>query len=143
MKYHFIVHKEGKRFWAQCIELEGCITQADSRKELDKRMEEALHLYIEEPADSKDLAAFPDDSISLSRNVVEVEVDPSVAFAFIVRYNRIKEGLTQQEAADKLGFEHINSYQRLESKRCNPTLRILSLLKKAFPNFSIDFALSC
>lgn len=143
MKYHFKVHKEGKGFWAQCIELEGCITQADSRKELDKRMQEVLNLYIDEPHDSKDLAAFPDDSISLSRNIVEVRVDPSIAFAFIVRYHRIKEGLTQQEVADKLGFEHINSYQRLESKKCNPTLRILSLLKKAFPDFSVDFAISC
>jgi antitoxin HicB len=143
MKYHFKVHKEGKGFWAQCIELEGCITQANSRKELDKRMQEALNLYIDEPVDSKDLAPFPDRSLSISRNVVEVQVDPSIAFAFIVRYNRIKEGLTQQEAADKLGFEHINSYQRLESKKCNPTLRILSLLKKAFPDFSVDFAISC
>ncbi len=143
MKYHFKVHKEGKGFWAQCIELEGCITQADSRKELDKRMQEALNLYIDEPANSKDLAALPDDSIAVSRNVVEVHVDPSIAFAFTVRYNRIKKGLTQQEAADRLGFEHINSYQRLESRKCNPTLRILSQLKKAFPDFSVDFAISC
>lgn len=89
------------------------------------------------------MASFPDESISLSRNIVEVQVDPSIAFAFMVRYNRIKEGLTQQEASDRLGFEHINSYQRLESKKCNPTLRILSLLKKAFPDFSIDFAIGC
>ena len=143
MKYHFKVHREGKGFWAQCIELEGCITQADSRKELDRRMQEALNLYIDEPADSKDMAAFPDDSIPLSRNVVEVQVDPSIAFAFTVRYNRIKEGLTQQQVATKLGFEHINSYQRLESSKCNPTLRILSLLKKVFPEFSVDFAISC
>jgi len=143
MKYHFKVHREGKSFWAQCIELEGCITQADSRKELDKRMQEALNLYIDEPADSKDLAAFPDDSISLSRSLVEVPVDPSIAFAFMVRYNRIMEGLTQQEAANKLGFENIYSYQRLENKKCNPTLKIVYQLKKAYPNFSVDFALSC
>ncbi len=61
----------------------------------------------------------------------------------MVRYNRIKKGLTQQEAANKLGFEHINSYQRLESRKCNPTLRMLSLLKKALPDFSVDLAISC
>lgn len=61
MKYHFKIHKEGKGYWAQCIELEGCITQADSRKELKKRMQEALNLYIDEPVDSKDLAALPDE----------------------------------------------------------------------------------
>lgn len=142
MKYHFKIHKEGEGLWAECIELSGCFTQADSRKELFENMQEALNLYIEEPKDSKKLASLPDDSITLSRNIVEVQLDPSIAFAFMVRYNRIKSGLTQQEAADKLGFENIYSYQRLENKKCNPTLKVLSLLKKAFPNFSVDFALS-
>jgi transcriptional regulator with XRE-family HTH domain len=61
----------------------------------------------------------------------------------MVRYNRIQQGLTQQEAADKLGFENIYSYQRLENKKCNPTLKILAEIKKAFPEFSVDFALGC
>jgi predicted RNase H-like HicB family nuclease/DNA-binding XRE family transcriptional regulator len=143
MKYHFKVHKEGDGFWANCLELSGCLTQADSMEELRKNMQEALNLYIDEPADSKRLAALPDITISPSRSIVEVPVDPSIAFAFMVRYNRIMEGLTQQEAANKLGFENIYSYQRLESKKCNPTLRMLSLLKKAFPNFSVDLAISC
>lgn len=141
MKYHFKIHKEGKGFWAECIELSGCFTEADSMEELNKNMNEALNLYIEEPKDSKKLAPLPDESISLSRNVVEIQVDPAIAFAFMVRYNRIKHGLTQQEVADKLGFEKIYSYQRLENKRCNPTLKILSKLKKVYPELSIDFAL--
>ncbi len=45
------------------------------------------------------------------REVVEVPVDPLVAFTFMVRYNRIKQGFTQQEAANKLGFDNIYSYQ--------------------------------
>lgn len=143
MKYHFKVHKEGKGFWAECIELSGCITQADSIKELQQNMQEALNLYIDEPANSKKLAALPDDSIPASRSIIEVQVDPSIAFAFMVRYNRIQQGLTQQEAANKLGFENIYSYQRLENKNCNPTLKILYQIKKVFPDFSIDFALSC
>ncbi len=143
MKYHFKVHKEGKGFWAECIELSGCFTQADSIEELRKNMQEALNLYIEEPEDSKKLAALPNDSISPSRSIVEVPVDPSIAFAFMIRYNRIQEGLTQREAANKLGFDNIYSYQRLENKRCNPTLKILSQIKKGFPNFSVDRALSC
>lgn len=143
MKYHFKIHKEGNGFWAECLELSGCVTQADSMGELRKNMQEALNLYIDEPADSKRLATLPDDTISLSRNVVEVPVDPLIAFAFMVRYNRIMEGLTQQEAANKLGFENIYSYQRLENKNCNPTLKIVFQLKKAYPKFSVDFALNC
>jgi hypothetical protein len=59
-------------------------------------MQEALNLYIDEPVYSKDLASFPDDSISISHNIVEVQVDPSIAFAFMVRCNRIKESLGPQ-----------------------------------------------
>lgn len=142
MKYHFKIHKEGKGFWAECIELSGCFTQGDSMEELRENMQEALNLYIEEPENSKKIAPLPDELIVTSRNIVEVQLDPSVAFSFMVRYNRIQQGLTQQEAAHKLGFGNIYSYQRLENKKCNPTLKILYQLKRVFPEFSIDFALS-
>lgn len=143
MKYHFKVHKEGKGYWAECMELVGCITESDSMEELQRNMQEALNLYVEEPEDAKELASLPDTSISISRNIVEVALDPQIAFAFMVRYYRIKHGLTQQQAAKKMGFETIYSYQRLEDKRCNPTLKMLSKIKRAFPDFSIDYALSC
>ncbi len=142
MKYHFKVHKEGKGFWAQCIELTGCVTEADSMDELYANMEEALNLYVEEPDDSKVLAPLPDESILVSRNIVEVALDPMIAFAFMVRYCRIKHGLTQQQAAKKMGFDTIYSYQRLEGKRCNPSLKIISKIKNIFPDFSIDYVMS-
>jgi predicted RNase H-like HicB family nuclease/DNA-binding XRE family transcriptional regulator len=143
MKYHFKIHKEGKGFWAQCIELQGCFTQADSINELQKNMEEALNLCIQEPQDSKDLAALPDESIKKSKTILEVPLNPEIAFAFMVRYYRIKHGLTQQQAAKRMGFDKIYSYQRLEARKCNPTLKILSKIKKLFPDFSIDYALGC
>jgi predicted RNase H-like HicB family nuclease/DNA-binding XRE family transcriptional regulator len=143
MKYHFKVHKEGKGFWAECLELAGCITEADSMEELQKNMQEALNIYVEEPDDSRDLAEFPYDSFPTTRNIVEVALDPQIAFAFMVRYYRIKHGLTQQQAARKMGFETIYSYQRLEGRRCNPSLKMIAKIKKAFPDFSIDYAVSC
>lgn len=143
MKYHFKIHKESDGFWAQCMELSGCITQGDSIEELTKNMEEALNLYMEEPETSEKLAALPDDTIPKSRNIVEVPVNPAVAFAFLVRYNRLKRGLTQKEVAKMLGLENLYSYQRLENKKCNPTLKIIFLIKKVYPDFSVDQALSC
>lgn len=142
MLYHFKVHKEKDGFWAQCIELPGCITQADTLKELQLNMQEALNLYIEEPSDSNDLAALPDESIKKSKSVVAVSVDTLIAFAFLVRYFRIKYGFTQQEAAKKMGFDTLYSYQRLEAKRCNPSLKMIDRIKKVYPEFSIDQALS-
>lgn len=142
MKYHFKIYKEDDGFWAECIELKGCVTQADTLEELCDNIEEVLNLYLEEPTDSKYLAPLPDPSIKLTKNVVEVPVDPEVAFAFMVRYFRIKEGLTQQQVAERMGYDKVYSYQRLESKRCNPSLKTISRLKEVFPDFSIDFAVN-
>ncbi len=140
MKYHFKVHKKGNGFWAECLELEGCFTQADSMKELSEMMQEALNLYISEPENSTRLANLPDDSIKKTKNIAEVPVDSEIAFSFLVRYHRIKHGMTQHQVARKLGFDNINSYQRLERKKCNPNLKTLSKIKAIFPEFSLDFA---
>jgi predicted RNase H-like HicB family nuclease/DNA-binding XRE family transcriptional regulator len=143
MKYHFKIHKEGKGFWAECLELVGCMTQANTMEELKQNMQEALNLFIEEPEDSKDLVPLPDDFLKSTKNIVEVPLDPQIAFAFMVRYCRIKHGLTQREAAKKMGFDTLYSYQRLEARRCNPSLKIISKIKKVFPDFSVDYAVSC
>ena len=137
MRYHFKVHKEKDGFWAECIELPGCVTQADTKEDLDLSMQEALNLYLEEVEDYEYLAPMPKTSIKEERNVVEVPVDPSVALAFSIRYQRIKQGLTQREAADQLGMKAIYSYQRLE-KRCNPTLDLIYKLVLLFPGLSLD-----
>ena len=142
MKYHFKVYKEGTKFWAHGLELEGCVTQGDNYEELCFNMVEALNLYVNEPADSTHLAALPDEKIQLSDDIVEVPLDPDIALAFLVRYNRIKLGLTQQEASKKMGFETIYSYQRLESAKCNPTLKMLAKIKQLFPDFSVDYVLN-
>jgi len=141
MIYHFKIHKEKKGFWAQCLELPGCFTQASTMKSLLKNMQEALNLYMSEPADSTDLAALPDDSLKPSKTVAEVPLDQHIAFAFLVRYFRIQYGLTQQQAAKKMGFETLYSYQRLETKSCNPSLKMIARIKKVYPEFSVDYAM--
>ncbi|MFV0339684.1 MAG: type II toxin-antitoxin system HicB family antitoxin [Parachlamydiaceae bacterium] len=140
MNYHFKVHKEGEGFWAQCIELEGCITEAETIEDLQVNMQEALNLYVEEPENSKDLAALPDENLKTSKTIYKVALDPQIAFSFMVRYYRIKYGLTQASAARRMGFDTIYSYQRLESRRCNPSLKTISRVKRVFPEFSIDYA---
>jgi hypothetical protein len=50
-------------------------------------------------------------------------------------------GLTQKEAAKRMGFKSLYSYQRLE-KKCNATLDMIAKIKTLFPDFSIDFAFS-
>ena len=140
MRYHFKIHKEGKGFWAECLELKGCITQGNSKKELLKNMQESLNLYLEEPKNSSYLAPLPKKT-KKSSSIIEVHVDPEIAFAFMVRYYRIKNNMTQAQLAKELGFKKIYSYQRLE-KKCNPTLETIFMIKSFFPEFSVDYALS-
>jgi len=56
MYYHFKIHKEPDGYWAECIELEGCVTQGDSLDELQKNMEEAL-MWTSHILDFKDFLA--------------------------------------------------------------------------------------
>ncbi len=141
MRYHFRIKKERKGYSAQCIELEGCITQGETLKQLQKNMEEALNLYVQEPADSEDLAQLPKKTIRKSKEIVEVVLDPSIAFSFLVRHYRITHGMTQQEVAKAMGFENVYSYQRLEGRKCNPTLKMMFMIKQVFPEFSLDYAI--
>lgn len=46
MEYRFKIHKEGNGFWAQCLELPGCVTQGDSLEKLFANMQEALSLFL-------------------------------------------------------------------------------------------------
>jgi predicted RNase H-like HicB family nuclease len=141
MKYHFRIRKEKVGYLAQCIELEGCITQGDSLKELFENMSEALNIYILEPEDFREIVPLPNEDIrpSKRKKIVEIPLEPSIAFSFMLRYHRIKNHLTQQEAAKKMGFEHVYEYQRLE-KRGNATIKMIAKVKKLFPDFSVDWA---
>lgn len=137
MYYHFKIHKEKKGFWAECVEIPSCITQGDSKEELFLNMQDAINTCIEEPQDSKYLAPLPDEKIVVTATIVAVPVDPAIALAFHIRYQRIKKGLTQKEAAKRLGMQNLFSYQRLE-KKCNATFGILAKLMELFPKLSLD-----
>ena len=136
MKYHFKIHKEGSGFWAECLEIKGCSTQADSKEELMKNMKEALDLILDEPEDSKILYPLPSSKYEHQKSVAQVEVDPGIAFAFLLRRSRIKKGYTQVQMKDLLQFKNLFSYQKLEmSKYANPTLKSLKKIKDAIPDF--------
>ena len=142
MRYHFKIHKEGDGFWAECLEISGCVTQGDSKKELELNMKEALNLALTDPPDSKFVASLPDQKIKKTRNVEIVSPDPQVAFAFMVRYYRIKHGMTQNQIARKMGFSDIYNYQRLESSRSNPTLKTILKIKEILPEMSLDVVIA-
>jgi antitoxin HicB len=133
--YHFRIHRKGG-LWAGCIELEGCVTQGRDRAELQANMQEALNLYLDEPASSKMIFP-PPAAIRESADIVPVEVDPGVAFAVQLRQFRIRNRWTQKDVARQLRMRNVYSYQRLERK-ANPSLSTMKRVKRLFPDFSID-----
>ncbi|MBY0518461.1 MAG: type II toxin-antitoxin system HicB family antitoxin [Bacteriovoracaceae bacterium] len=138
MKYHFKIHAESSGYWADCLELKGCISQADTREELEVNLEEALNLYLSEPLNSKHIFPKPIGNLE-GKNIIGVLVHPSVGFANRLREFRIKCKLTQHQMKDRLGFKYLSSYQRLEDpKRANPELRTMYLIKKSFPKFKFE-----
>ena len=136
MFYHFKIHKEKKGFWAECIELKGAVTQGKTIEELEKMMKEALNLYLDEPSDSRLPVPLPKKNVK-GNNIVKVPVDPSIAFAIMLRHLRMKNKLTQRQIASRLGMKDIFSYQRLE-KSSNPRLSTLAKIKREFPDFNVD-----
>lgn len=139
MKYHFKVHKERNGYWGESLELEGCLSQGDTFEDLKRNLKEALDLYLDEPEDSRVILKLPRRHVS-GRNILEVEVDPQIALAVLVRSERLKRKWTQKEAARRLGVP-LYSYQRLESsKTSNPEWKTLIKLKKVYPSLSLNEA---
>ena len=136
MKYHFKIHRDTDGLWAECIELDGCITEADSEEELIKYMQESLNLYLDEPEGSERFAPLPDEKIK-GKNIIEVPVDPKIAFGLYMKHLRKEHKFTQKQLADMLGMKNKYSYQRLE-KKANPSLLLLAKLKKIYPEFNIN-----
>lgn len=136
MKYHFKLHKEGKGYWAECVELKGCFTQAETLVELKDNLKDALDLYLDEPEDSKVLFPLPKKRVK-GQNIVQVEVNPQIALAFLLRRERLKKKWTQVVVAKLLGMP-LYSYQRLEnSKTANPEWKTLTKLLQIFPELDI------
>ena len=141
MHYHFKVHKEEKGFWAECIEFEGCQSQGDTMEELKLNLKDALNLYLDEPANSKEMFKFPDDDIN-GKDIILIKADANIAFANYLRTLRLNHNMTQKDVARKLGYKSIWGYQKLESsKNANPELKTISKIKEIFPEFDINLVL--
>lgn len=139
MKYHFKIHKEKSGgYWAECLELEGCRTEGETKAELEKNMSEALNLFLSEPPESKFIFPKPKKR-ALGYNIVAVSVEPSVAIANRIRELRLENDLTQMDMKNRLGIKNLSNYQRLEDpERANPEWRTLLLIKQVFPKFRLD-----
>ncbi len=137
MMYHFKVHEEEDGLWAECAELPGCRTQAETRDELTTACGESLNLYLEEPQDSKIVFPLPNEVLDADPSFLGIEVKPELALAVLLRFHRRNSRLTQKQVAVMLGMKNLYSYQRLE-KRSNPTLTLIKKIHRIFPEIRLE-----
>ncbi|MDR3284362.1 MAG: type II toxin-antitoxin system HicB family antitoxin [Treponema sp.] len=138
MKYHFKLHKEETGYWAECCELEGCMTEGDSLEKVIAACEEALSVYLYEPEEPGRVLPLPESAYDSQRDVIKIKVEPETAFAILLRNFRLESNMTQKQAAKRLGMRNIYSYQRLE-KNSNPTLHIISKIHTVFPEVKLHY----
>ena len=139
MTYHFKIHKENKGYWAECCELKGCVTQADTLEELYFSCKEALNLYLDEPNDSAVVFPLPNENLD-SKKLIKIVVEPEMALAVLLRHHRSNSKMTQKQAAQMLGMKNVYSYQRLERKS-NPTLNLIKKIHTLFPEIKLEYLL--
>lgn len=141
MKYNFKFHKETKGYWAECVELDGCITQGDTMEELKYNMAEALNLYLAE--DDNSTFIFNKPKNIKGKNIIPVEVEPAVALAMLIRQERLKQGKTQMEMMKHLEIKNLSNYQRLENpKKSNPEFKTLIALIKKLPQLDLAWIIN-
>lgn len=139
MKYHFKIHKEKNGYWGMCVELNGCFSQGDNLKDLKMNLKESLDLYLDEPDDSDVVFPLPKRRVA-GRNIIAITVDPQIALANLVRFERLKRHWSQKLAAKELGMP-LYSYQRLEhSETANPEWKTLIKLRRVFPDLDLNLA---
>ena len=138
MNYHFQIHKEAEGFWAECCELQGCVTQAETLEKLKDSCREVLNLYLEEPNDSKMVFSLPDSSLDSNKKLYKIAVEPEIALAVLLRFYRSNSKMTQKQVSELLGMKNVYSYQRLE-KKSNPTLTIIKKIHNIFPDIKLEY----
>jgi predicted RNase H-like HicB family nuclease len=135
MKYHFKLHNDPDSLWAECIELPSCHSQADTISDLEFYMQEVLNLLLDEPSDSTIIFPYPDASLDSDDSLVQVEVEPSIAFKLLLRQRRIEKGWSRLDIQFKSGIKP-KRYLEIENTG-NPCLSEIVGIIDAFPDLPI------
>lgn len=122
--------EKDKVYEVEFPDLPGCITYGETLEEARLHAAEALTGYLESVL-SREIEFRAPASI-ISGDMYEIEPEKHVAFALWLRRKRKEAGMTQSDAAEKLGVKY-QVYQRLEDpKRTNPTLKTIEKLERIF-----------
>lgn len=136
MYYHFSIERHDGFFLANCCELPDCEVQEKNIKDLNEKMYDKLFDYL---FTKTKRIYLPEQHPELfSGHIQNIKIEDSMAFGVLLRYTREKNNLSVQSTAEKLGYECVWEYQKLEHKS-DPSLSLIKKIIRVFPDFPINY----
>jgi len=118
------VFKVGK-FWAIEVPILGVVTQGYTKKEAYEMIADAIESLVNKKGFKVEVFPGKGDYFELGSH------DLSALTAFLLRRQRMKQGLTLVEVANRLGAKSHNTYARYEQGKSIPTIEKFSKLLSA------------
>ena len=133
MRFAGRIFKDGQ-FWLIEVPVLGIMTQGRTKKEAFKMIADAIEALVDKPG-------FRIEVFGGEGNYFEIDSsDQGVLTAFLLRRQRLRQGLSLQEVAKLMGAKSPNSYARYEQGKSVPTVsKLHDLLSAVSP---LGFVLS-
>lgn len=128
MRFEGKVFKEGK-YWAIEVPILGVVTQGRTKKEAFEMIADAIESLVNK-------SDFRIDVFAGKGNYFEIgSSDQGSLVAFLLRRQRLKQGLSLEEVTRLLGAKSLNTYARYEQGKSIPTVsKLHQLLAAVSPN---------
>jgi DNA-binding XRE family transcriptional regulator len=128
MRFRGRVIKDGK-FWVIEVPILFAYTQGFTKKEAYEMIVDLVETMVDKPGFKAEVYPGKDGWFELGAN------DVGRLFAFMLQRQRLKNGLTLADMAERLGAKSRNAYARYEKGTSVPTIEKLGeLLKAVSPN---------
>ncbi len=118
------VFKDGK-FWIIEVPILGVVTQGYTRKEAYEMIADAIESLVNKKGFKVEVFPGKGEYFEIG------STDLSTLTAFLLRRQRMKQGLTLMEVAKRLGAKSHNTYARYEQGKSVPTIEKFSKLLSA------------
>jgi predicted RNase H-like HicB family nuclease len=118
------VFKAGKS-WAIEVPILGVVTQGYTKKEAYEMIADAIESLVNKKGFKVEIYPGKGDYFELGSS------DLSILTAFLLRRQRMKQGLTLVEVANRLGAKSHNTYARYEQGKSIPTIEKFNKLLSA------------
>lgn len=137
MKYHFLIEEDGDEFLIKCVELPECYGKFRNKKSLNSKLIQLLSGYLFENAEQLVGEFKLEDGVNPD-SVYEYEVPYYLAFPVLLKYTRLKNNMSYQEASEACGLKSfILDYERYEMGEI-PTLSVFHQIVSKMPGFPIE-----